>query len=62
MNIEQMDNEVVESLHGREFVNEEIECMTADQAFDEYCLWNGLIGWGPKLRRVLDQLREQSPT
>lgn len=31
---------------------------TAEELFDEYCHWNGLIDWGPQLRGVLSELRE----
>ena len=31
--------------------------MTPDQAFDQWCEWNGLIAWGPRLRSVMEALR-----
>ena len=32
--------------------------MTAEEAFSEFCYWNGLPGWGEKLICALDHLRE----
>ena len=34
--------------------------LTADKAFDEFCEWNGLVRWGPKLRSVLAHYRAAS--
>lgn len=31
--------------------------MTPEDAFGEYCMWNGLIGYGPSLIAALDGLR-----
>jgi hypothetical protein len=31
--------------------------LPADAAFDEFCNWHGLTGWGPSLRGVLDDAR-----
>jgi len=28
--------------------------MTADDVFDEFCNWHGLIGWGSTLRNAMD--------
>lgn len=34
--------------------------LTPEQAFEKYCNWHGLIGWGHRLLVALDQLREAS--
>lgn len=35
----------------------EIERMTPEMFFDEYCRWHGLIGWGDTLLRIADAIR-----
>lgn len=35
---------------------ETLKAMTPEEAFDEYCQWHGLLGWGSQLRRVMGQL------
>ena len=37
--------------------DEDIQGMTAEEAFTEYCMWNGIIGYAPSLIRALDGLR-----
>jgi hypothetical protein len=34
------------------------EEITAEAAFDEFCEWNGLVGWGPVLRDALYDLKQ----
>lgn len=58
MNIEKMPRAVLEALHSRKFSDDEIAAMTADQAFDECCEWEGLIGWGQTLRRWFIELKK----
>jgi hypothetical protein len=38
--------------------DEQISRMSANEMFDEWCNWNGLIDWGPDLRHTLDHLRK----
>jgi hypothetical protein len=38
----------------------DIAAMTAEDAFGEYCTWNGLIDYGPILINALDGLRSAS--
>ena len=49
---------ILADLEERDLSHEDIERMTAEQLFEEYCCWNGLIGWGDMLINALDQLRE----
>ena len=44
----------------RELSREEIERLTPNQIFIEYCEWHGLIGWGSTLITVLDEIRESA--
>ena len=32
--------------------------MTPDEMFDEFCMWHGLINWGPTLRHIIDRATE----
>lgn len=58
MDIKDVPSEIVKSVKSRGFNDHQISAMTADQMFDEYCNWHGLIKWGPTLRYVLDSLRD----
>lgn len=57
MNIERINHKVLSALRNRGNTDEEISAMTPDQAFDEFCMWYGLIGWGDTLRNALNNLR-----
>ena len=57
MNIKKIPDDVLEDLQQRGHSNKEIAAMTPEEAFGEYCMWNGLIGYGPSLIRALDKLR-----
>jgi len=58
-----MDNNKIHSdikdcLRERGHTDQDIGAMSPDEAFDEYCEWNGLIKWGSDLRRVMKNLSE----
>lgn len=55
--VSQLNSAVIEALRGRGFSDDAIERMSADNMFDEYCMWNGLSGWGADLRYMLDHVR-----
>lgn len=58
INIETLDEDVLEALRKRGHSPGKIQQMTWDEVFDEYCLYNGLLGsWGPTLRRVMANLK-----
>jgi hypothetical protein len=57
MNIAKIDPAVVEALRKCGHEETEIEKMTPEFAFNEYCEWHGLIRWGDTLIRTLDSLR-----
>ena len=52
------DDELYEALAGRDLTDEQIEAMSPEQKFDEYCEWQGLTGWGPTLRRIMKAAQE----
>ena len=50
--------DIIEALEGRGHSWSDIEKMTADEMFDEYCGWElGDPHWGVTLRRLLDNTR-----
>lgn len=57
MKIEKINHKVLSALRNRGNTDEEISAMTPDEAFDEFCMWHGLIGWGDTLRNALNNLR-----
>lgn len=58
MDITKIMNATKDDLHQRGWTNEEIEKMSPEKAFQEFCEWHGLINWGETLISVLDNLRE----
>lgn len=58
MNIEKITRDAIESLRARGHDDDAISRMNHDEAFDEYCNWQGLIGWGPRLRGIYANLSE----
>lgn len=54
LNIKKLPSEVVDALRNRHHTDGEIEKLTPEEAFDEYCMWHGLIDWGPTLRRLIE--------
>lgn len=64
--INQLPRQVLADLHSRGHSDEAIERMTPEEAFAEYCQWNGLINWnGPlweaatALKAIQDQTMPQ---
>lgn len=53
IDITKLEHAVLDNLHERGHTDEQIKNMNWDQVFDEYCEWEGLIQWGPELRRVM---------
>lgn len=49
LNIEKIPREIVDDLKKRGHTEEAIAEMTPAEAFDEYCMWHGLMGWGKSL-------------
>ena len=58
MNINKIPDYILSDLKERGLSDEEISEKTPQSLFCEYCDWNGLIGWGPSLITVIDDLRE----
>lgn len=57
LKIESLDPEVLETLREMSRSDDDIESMSPEQAFSEYCNWHGLINWGNRLLRVADNIR-----
>jgi hypothetical protein len=55
--ITNINPDVIDALKNRGHTENEIENMNHKQAFDEYCNWHGLCGWGPDLRNALMTLQ-----
>ena len=53
--------EVVDCLRERGWDDVQIANMTPEEAFSEFCEWNGLLGYGGKLIRAPDGLRNAVP-
>lgn len=51
-------DEVLRDLKSRGLSDTEISNLDAEQLFDQFCNWNGLLGWSSTLVSVLDHLRE----
>jgi hypothetical protein len=58
MKIDKLPPYILEALRNRRLSDRAIELMDADEAFDQYCMWHGLIGWGQQLRLVMQRLKE----
>lgn len=55
LDISKVDPNIISALRNRGC---EPEKMTAEEAFDEYCEWRALRGWGPHLRQTWQALQE----
>lgn len=58
LNTEKMNPALLQDLQARGMTNVEISLLTAEQAFDEYCDWHGLVNWGPALRSAMIELKK----
>ena len=56
--LDTLDRGLYYALTSRGFLDKEILEMSAEEMFDEYCNWNGLIGWGPDLRSILETAKD----
>ena len=56
-----IDPDVLDALRHRGHGENGIARMSPDEAFDEFCMWHGLVGWGPTLRRVMRNLAQARP-
>ena len=59
LKLEAVPARIYDDLRQRGHSADEIEQMTAEQAFAEYCQWHGLADWGDHLVQVLDALRSE---
>lgn len=49
MKIEGAPSQLMDALRNRGLSTEEIEKLDGERAFNEFCMWHGLIGWGGTL-------------
>lgn len=62
MKTEILTDDVMNSLLSRGWSEEEIAKLSPEEAFDEYCEWHGLRGWGQTLRRALSNIQSANTT
>jgi hypothetical protein len=58
LDLDLLRQETIEDLIARGHSREEISRMTPEEAFSEWCNWNGLIGFGPTIWNVINNLKE----
>jgi hypothetical protein len=57
LNTSALPTKVIDDLKSRGHSLEIINQMTPKKAFDEYCNWNGLIGWGDHLWNMMHKIK-----
>jgi hypothetical protein len=58
MNIEKTPAIILEALRKRGHDYASIKAMGYEKAFDEFCNWHGLCGWGSVLREAITALKK----
>jgi hypothetical protein len=56
LDVNEISATTLDVLKNRGHTLEQIEGMSPERAFNEYCEWH-LPGWGPTLRKTIDELR-----
>lgn len=62
LDISRIPESVLSDLEDRGYDARQVAAMDAEKAFSEYCNWNGLVGWGPKLFSVMRTLNRAEET
>lgn len=57
MDISKIPAKVLADIRKRGHSDEDIAAMSPEEAFREYCEWNGLINWGDALFRAVEALK-----
>jgi hypothetical protein len=57
MKLSDIPEEVLDALHERSHSDEDILQMDIRKMFSEYCQWEGLINYGPKLWNIVEELK-----
>lgn len=57
MKLNKLDSSTLSALRKRGHPDAMIETFSAELAFDEWCEWNALRGFGPTLRRVMKECK-----
>jgi hypothetical protein len=58
LDLNKIPEHILSDLRSRGLSESEIEVLSPEQAFSEYCEWNGLRGWAPSIILTIDSLRE----
>lgn len=58
LDFDKIPERVIDDLSERGWSDSDIEKMSPEQAFSEFCNWNGLINWGPSLWGVVKDLEK----
>ena len=57
MDLKKIPQHILIDLRSRGHDDKDIQNMSPERAFTEFCEWNGLINWAATLRSALDSLR-----
>lgn len=58
MKLDKIPEIILNDIRSRGWSDEEIQGFTAKQAFNEFCYWHGLLGWGDNLWDTVHKLKE----
>lgn len=59
LNTKTLPANLLDALHKRGHADEQIAEMTPAEAFDEFCNWHGLSGWGGELWSLMGKLQNE---
>jgi hypothetical protein len=60
LNLQVLPDEFINTLKNRGHSNDDISKMSPEQAFTEYCNWNGLTNWGTALWQAVHEFKGAS--
>lgn len=60
MNPDKLSQDLLEALTERGYTEETIKTLSPEEAFEEYCNWNGLINWGTRLKNAMTNIEQAS--
>ena len=58
MDLKVLPSHITEDLIKRGNSKEDIAKMSPEEAFNEYCNWHGLQGWGESLWEIVQELKD----
>ena len=59
LNTKTLPANLLDALHKRGHADEQIAEMTPSEAFEEFCNWHGLSGWGSELWSLMCKLQNE---